>query len=213
MKIDEFDRTIDGYIEADPRDYLKVGLKRADERERSDIPEETFDTIAGPLRQRLAERAERQVKRRDYDRIDALLTEYAVELRAAIGWHRREGMLKPMTAESEVKRIANAGFFQKFYWNGWEVKALNEFLENGEQILEVDFYKIVTSKRTIARAGDFFDAGRPSGYSKQFWMGNATPAARLAEAEAAAKRDDEVARRPFSSTSGPHAGVETVVQR
>jgi hypothetical protein len=150
------------------------------------------------------------------DRIPAALADYKGELREKMRFERTRGFLKqPATSADEVNHIAALGYFSKYLINGFEVNALRDGLELGERIdVTIPAFRFIkTDRREIVRGSDFFDRLRPSGYTKEFWMKQCTPAARLAEAEAMEGRRERLAERPFSATSGPNAGESTVIQR
>src|ERR1700683_1852654 len=127
MTENEFDTTIDGYVETDPREYIKAGRKRTEDGERADIPAPIFEMIASPVRHRLAAMAEQPIKRRDYGRLDALIVEYKNEMRASIAFERRAGALKPWSvADALGPWFAR---LDEFGWRGCEKKAIEGTLE------------------------------------------------------------------------------------
>jgi hypothetical protein len=147
----DFNTMIDGYVESDPREYLKAERKRIDENARTDISDDDFTRIADSPRQRLAARAEMPVKRRDYSRIDALLAEYAADLGAAVGFERRDGFLKPWTAVDALKLWL--GPLEVHGWRGAERAAILAMLEPGEEPTAVEFRTTTTNHgRKITRA-------------------------------------------------------------
>ncbi|MGA8643881.1 hypothetical protein [Candidatus Binatus sp.] len=204
-----FDAMIDSYVENDPREYLKAGRKRTDDDQRTDISADDFTRIAGPVRQRLATRAEAPVKRRDYARIDALLAEYAADLRAAIGFERRAGILKPWNVADTFEP-----WFRSLDDHGWrapEKSAIKSMLEQGDEIVAVDFRTVTMKRRTITREDvrqfaldqrprwqvDLPDSMRPSEFLA--WAGFPTDEA-IEKLEAMAVH---VERQGLIRTSGP----------
>ena len=149
MNEHDFDTTIDGYVETDPREYIKAGRKRIDDGERADIPEPTFEMIARLPRQRLATMAEQPVKRRDYARLEVLLAEYKSELRASIALERHAGALKPWNVADALGPWFAA--LDKFGWRGCEKKPIEGMLEYGEQVTAVDFRVVTTTLKSITR--------------------------------------------------------------
>jgi hypothetical protein len=159
-----------------------------------------------------------QERLRDFriDLIPAALADYKSALRERMTWERTHGVLKqPATPYDEVKRCASAGYFERNLINGFEIHALADGLEPGEQIdVHASALRVIkTDRREIPRGSDFFDRLRPSGYTKEFWLRGCTPATKLAEAEKMAQREIEIAARPFSATSGPTAGLSDVIRR
>jgi hypothetical protein len=145
----EFDTMIDSYVESDPREHVKAGRKRTDDGERADIPQQTFEMIATPPRQSLASRAEQPVKRRDYARLDALLTEYKSELRDAIARERRDGALKPWNIADALRPWLSS--LEVHGWSGPERVAIRSMLELGEEPTSVDFRAVTTNRQKITR--------------------------------------------------------------
>ncbi len=141
------------------------------------------------------------------DRIPAALADYRLALRERMTFERTRGSLKPpSTPIDEVKRVAETGYFEKYLVNGFELRTLADWLEPGERIdIHAPAFRLIkTDRREIVRGGDFFDQGRPVGYTKEFWLKKCTPAHLLAEAEEKLKREEREAARPFSDFAGPN---------
>ncbi len=204
-------------IDFDLQKHFDAAVDRIDAREVDEAltPQQRESIITQP-RAALDARVQDALRNFRIDLIQAALTDYKNALRERMRFERTHGFLKqPATLTDECRRVAASGYFRKYLINGHEVAALADGLELGEQIdITVPAFRAIkTNRREIARGSDFFDRLRPSGYSKEFWLRQCTPAAKLAEAEKMAQREAEIANRPFSSTSGPHAGESTVVQR
>jgi hypothetical protein len=192
-----------------------VERNEASEVDKTLTPELRESVIARP-RAELDARVQDALRNFRIDLIPAALADYKSALRERMRFERTQGSLKqPAMPADEVKRAAVTGYFRNYLINGFEVAALADGLEPGEQIDTTvpAFRAIKTDRREIARGGDFFDRLRPTGYSKQFWLGQCTSPARLDEAEKMLKREAEIAARPFSATSGPNAGQATVIRR
>jgi hypothetical protein len=143
---------------------------------------------------------------------EMIIPEFANELREWMNFeHRPGGRLHVVTQADEMKRCATAGYFERNLINGFEVQALADGIEPGEQIdiHAPAFHVIKTNKREIARGSDFFDRGRPAGYSKAFWLKKCTAADRLREAQEQLEREERAAARPRwndspESSAGPN---------
>jgi hypothetical protein len=204
-------------IDFDLKKHFEAAVERVDAQvlDQALTPELRESAITQP-RAALYARVQDALSRFRVDLIPGALADYKLALRERMIWERAFGVLKqPITPYDEMLRVAASGYFQRYLINGFEQKGLRENFEPGEQI-DVHapaFHVIRTNRREILRGSDFFDQNRPSGYSKSFWMSQCTPAAKLAEAEDMIKRDAEIRARPFSASSGPHAGLSTVIQR
>jgi hypothetical protein len=177
---------------------------------------ELRESITKQARAELDARVQELVRDFRIDRIPAALADYKSALRERMTFEFTHGALKqPATPADEVNRVAATGYFSKYLINGFEINALRDGLELGEQIdIHTSGLRVIkTNRREIPRGSDFFDRLRPSGYTKSFWLAQCTPAAKLDHAEKMAQREAEIAARPFSATSGPHAGESTVIQR
>jgi hypothetical protein len=204
-------------IDFDLKKHFDEAVERieAQEIDQALTPELRDSAITQP-RASLYARVQEALRNFRVDLIPAALADYKNALRERMQFERTHGALKqPPMPDDEVRRVAATGYFRRNLINGFEVKAIAAGLEPGETI-DINagaLRAIKTDRREIARGSDFFDRLRPSGYSKEFWLRQCTPAPRLAEAEDMAKRETEIAQRPFSSTSGPNAGESTVIQR
>jgi hypothetical protein len=181
----------------------------------ADLRQDARGVIEGSRLTLLHTRARDAIESGRFHLIDGMLVDFANELLTAFQFELRSGLLKPWSASDEVKRCASAGYFERNLINGFEVCALRDGLEPGEQIdIHASALRAIkTDRREILRGGDFFDRLRLSGYSKEFWLRQCTSTARLAEAERMLNRKAEIASRPFSASSGPNAGESTVIQR
>ena len=169
----------------------------------ADLRPDVRVVIEGSRLAALHNRAKGAIERGRTDLIEPMLADFANDLRAALNFERTSGALKAMTADTEVKRIANAGLFQKFCWNGHHTHTLAERLEQDDlPIVSVDYDGITTSKRTIRRDDDFWDLLRPSGTSKEFWAKRGVPDLVVQRAKDMAQHVERERNRPFAETSG-----------
>jgi hypothetical protein len=204
-------------IDFDLKKHFAAAVERIEalEVDKTHAPELRESVITQP-RAALYARVQDALRNFRIDLIPAALADYKGALRERMSFERTHGALKqPATPSDEVKRVAATGFFRRNLINGFEIRALADGLEPGETIdIHASALRAIrTDRREIARGSDFFDRLRPTGYSKEFWLRQCTSPDRLAEAENMAKREAEIAQRPFSSTSGPNASESTVIQR
>jgi hypothetical protein len=212
MDIEEF-FAANETIERDPVRRLNARVEQLCARILpADLPPDVRAAIEGSRLSALHTRAKDAIERGRTDLIDSILAEFASDLGRALDFERRPGgRLYIGLQADEAKRVAATGYFEKYLINGFEVRALADGLEPGEKIdIHTPAFRVIkTNRREIARGSDFFDRGRPAGYSKEFWLKKCTPADRLAEAENAAKREETEAARPLWNDSpaagaGPH---------
>jgi hypothetical protein len=123
-------------------------------------------------------------------RFGALADRYQFDLRSAIV----AALPKPITARSEVE--AHIGEFQRKRWNGFETDGVVSLLRpEGEKVLEVGFWEVRTSERTLKR-GDL-DALRPSTFtSDSGWRKSFTSSSEISAAEANESAETEAAKYP-----------------
>ncbi len=201
-------------IDFDLQKHFRTAVERIEAREvdQALTPALRESAITQP-RAELDARVQDALRDFRIDKIPAALADYTNALRERMQFERTHGALKqPTMPADEVKRVAATGYFSKNLINGFEIAALADGLEQGEQI-DVHasaFRAIKTDRREIPRGSDFFDRLRPSGYTKEFWLKQCTSAARLADAEAMERHVAQETSRPLwndspESFAGPHA--------
>ncbi|WP_324094827.1 hypothetical protein [Candidatus Binatus sp.] len=200
-RLNDFKRHLNAR-ESDPRRRVIADVEAIVEQLKADMPDDIFERIIGNRLVELESRLGEKIESGRFGDCDPLVTAFRFDLLRTIQYERSEGLLKPITGASEVKRCG--WLFERFRWNGFETGALAHLLRPGEIIREVNYRQIVTDQRTIGRYSDFFDELRPSGYSKEHWMSQCTSERVIAEAENAERREAEQAARPFSDFSGPN---------
>ena len=205
-------------IERDPVKRLNAGTERSCERILpADLPADVRNAILGSRLGALHARAKEAIERGQAHLIDGILAEFASDLGRALDFER-EHSLKVVMPADEIRRASGAGLFEKFAWHR-ETGMIVRLLDVGDRIGIVNFREIEVrgpdgATRTITRRDPRFDQYRPISRSKEsFYAEWCTPTSTWEEAEAAAKREIEIAQRPFSATSGPNAGEATVVRR
>ncbi|MGA7873048.1 MAG: hypothetical protein WCA22_19330 [Candidatus Binatus sp.] len=185
------------------------------------LPDLPVDVLHKGLSQRvgaLSGRMKDAVERgRAYLIAETIIPEFANDLRDWMSYERRSGALKPWSAADKGK--GKAHLFEGFAWHR-EPGMIIRRLERGDDFGKITFREVEivgadgTHKPSFVRRDPRIDDYRPVGRSKESWYQEwCTPESVIAEAEAAARREEEIATRPFSATSGPNAGEATVVRR
>jgi hypothetical protein len=194
-------------FEIDPRPNFKARASAIRKRELDGIPDDIAERIDASPRRQLEVRSKAAIESGRFVQLDAILTDYAIALGNAVAWERREGALKPWRAEDQLKRVAN--LLEQYAWHREQRMILN-LLEEGDDFGHIDFRSLevhgrdAATKTSIVRRDPRFDNFRPVGRSKEhFYNEWCTPESAIAEAEDAARREKEIASRPFRETSGP----------
>jgi hypothetical protein len=197
--ITQFDETIDA-VELDPRPNFKAAARRICDRHLLGLPPEIAEIIAASRLRTLGAQAAEALHSGRYDRLDSCLTAFAESLATTVGWERREGVLKPLTAATECAKWAPR--LSECLWNSFERHALVEILTPDDlPIVAVSLREIETSNRVLKR--DFFMELRDCHTSESFFRSQGTPEHVIAAAEERAHAEAIALARPFSDFAGP----------
>ena len=85
-----------------------------------------------------------------YDLGATAIAEFASSLRTAVLYERQHGALRPITPDSEVKRVAAT--LTAYQYNALELDALRVMLAPGERVQDVGWWAIKTGDRSISRS-------------------------------------------------------------
>jgi hypothetical protein len=135
--------------ETDYRTHPKAGARRIAKLAFADVPE---DATIGMLPSRLVRFALRVcevIERGRLDQIDGLLYSFWAEMSSAVLHERQNGILAPVTPETEIKR--NRGALAAKRYNTNEVAGLRAVLRDGERLRHVGFRQTQTSERVTSR--------------------------------------------------------------
>lgn len=179
---------------------------------------ESAERIRRDCVRRFLERAKIQIPRGG--RLEPVVADVIAEARESARFERER--LKPKSVAEVLKPWF--GRLDALGWRAAQKTALKGVLQEGEQIIAVDFRTATTDRRTITMDDlrewtlmqrprwqvDLPGSLRPSEYLA--FVGFPDDEA-IEKVERVAKHVADQAARPFSATSGPTAGESTVIRR
>jgi hypothetical protein len=133
----------------DWRAHIKTGARRAAQRAFADVPDPVTISMLPSRLVPFAHRIVEAIKHGKLDQIDTLLYSFWAELSCLVLKERQDGILAPITPESEIKPCR--GMLAAKKRNSNEVAGLRAVLRDGERIRHVGFRQIQTSERVITR--------------------------------------------------------------
>ncbi len=200
-----FDDTLDSIV-LDPRQRVKDLVRDIVLRHTKNAPAEFVAELAAPRLRELGHRIKDLLEHGHLGDIDPLIRAFDLELTKETVHERtaEHGRLRPITAESEIKK--HADLWARYRWvgaSGYEQAALLVLIKNGDRIANVDYWKITMASGQVITRDQVRQVNRPRLTTERAWLANFISDETVRAAEPAEQREAAQLARPFRDFSGP----------